>query len=49
MYARPIQVQTKVHFEILQFLVVSYDMGLLRCSMDVYLIVVVYVHCLSNY
>ena len=25
MYARPIQVQTKVHFKILHFLVVTYD------------------------
>ena len=27
MYARPIQVQTKVHFKILHFLVVTYDVG----------------------
>ena len=26
MYGRPIQVETKVHFKILQFLVVTYDM-----------------------
>ena len=27
MYARPIPVQTKVHFQTLQFLAVTYDMG----------------------
>ena len=27
MYARPIPVQTKAHFKILQFLAVKYDMG----------------------
>ena len=36
MNARPIQVQTKVHFKILQYLVVMYDMGLLCCAIDVY-------------
>ena len=30
MYAMPIQVHTKVHFYILQFLVVTYDMFFLR-------------------
>ena len=29
MYARPIPVQTKVHFKNLQFLAVTYDMGVL--------------------
>ena len=32
MHARPIQVQTKVHFKNLQFLAVTYDMGFLRLS-----------------
>ena len=35
MYARPIPVQTKVHFKILQFLAVTYDMGVLSCAFDV--------------
>ena len=48
MYARPIQVQIKVHFKILQFLVVTYDMGFSRCGMDVVQTVVVYFLCLSN-
>ena len=34
MYARPIQVQTKVHFKNLQFLAVTYDMGVLSCAFD---------------
>ena len=47
MYARPEQVQTKVHNTILQFPVVTYDMGFLRCAIDVRM-VVVYFLCLSN-
>ena len=35
MYARPILVQTKVHFKNLQFLAVTYDMGVLSCAFDV--------------
>ena len=35
MYARPIPVQTKVHFKTLQFLAVTYDMGVLICAFDV--------------
>ena len=35
MYARPIPVQTKVHFKNLQFLAVTYDMGVLSCAFDV--------------
>ena len=35
MYARPISVQTKAHFKILQFLAVTYDMGVLSCAFDV--------------
>ena len=35
MYARPIPVQTKVHFKKLQFLAVSYDMGVLSFAFDV--------------
>ena len=35
MYARSIQVKTKVHFKILNlFFVVTYDMGFLRCAID---------------
>ena len=32
MYARPIPIQTKVHFKNLQFLAVKYDMGFLNCD-----------------
>ena len=35
MYARPIPVQTKVYFKILQFLAVTYDMEVLICAFDV--------------
>ena len=35
MYARLIPVQRKVHFENLQFLAVTYDMGVLICAFDV--------------
>ena len=35
MYAMPIPVQTKVHFENLQFLAVTYDMGFLSFAFDV--------------
>ena len=35
MYARPIPVRTKVHFKNLQFLAVTYDMGVLSCAFDV--------------
>ena len=35
MYARPIPVQTKVHFKNLQFLAVTYDMEVLICDFDV--------------
>ena len=35
MYARPIPVQTKVHFTNLQFLAVTYDMGVLSCAFEV--------------
>ena len=36
MYARPLPVQTKVHFENLQFLAVAYDIGFLSCACDVF-------------
>ena len=49
MYARPIQAQTKVHFKILQFLVLTYDMGFLRCVIDIVQMVVVYFLCLSSF
>ena len=35
MYARPIPLQTKVHFKNLQFLAVTYDKGVLSCVFDV--------------
>ena len=35
MYARPIPVQTKVHFKTLKFLAVTYDMEFLRFAFDV--------------
>ena len=34
-YARPIPVQTKVHFKNLQFLAVTYDMGVLNFAFGV--------------
>ena len=48
MYARPIQVQKEVHFKKLQFLVVTYDMGFLRCAIGVVKTIMVYFLCLSN-
>ena len=48
-FARQKQVQTKVHFKILPFLVVTYDMGFLRCAIDVVQTKVVYFLCLSNF
>ena len=36
MYARPIPAQTKVHFKNMQFLAVTYDMGVLNCAFDVF-------------
>ena len=35
MHARPIPGQTKVHFKNLQFLAVTYDMGVLSCAFDI--------------
>ena len=35
MYARPIPVQTKVHFKNLLFLAVMYDIGVLICAFNV--------------
>ena len=35
MYAMPIPVQTNVHFEKLQFLALTYDMGFLRFAFNV--------------
>ena len=35
MYARPLPVQTKVHFKTLQFCAVTHDMGVLICASDV--------------
>ena len=49
MYARTIQEQREVHFKILHMLVVTYDMGFLRCAIDVVQTVVVYFLCLSNF
>ena len=36
MYARPIAVQTKVHFKNLQFLAMTYAMGVLSCAFDIF-------------
>ena len=33
--SRPIPIQTKVHSKNLQFLAVTYDMGVLNCDFDV--------------
>ena len=35
MHTRQIPRQTKVHFKNLQFLAVTYDMGVLSCALDV--------------
>ena len=35
MQARPIPVQTKVHFKNFQFLAMTYDIGVLSCAFDV--------------
>ena len=35
MYARPIPVQTELHFKNLQFLAVTYDIEVLICAFDV--------------
>ena len=35
MYARPILVQTKVHFKNLQFIAVAYDREVLSCAFNV--------------
>ena len=40
--ARPIPVQTKVHFKNLQFLAVTYDMGVLCCAFNVVLMAVMF-------
>ena len=37
MYARPLPVQTKMHFKNLQFLSAAYDMGVSSCAFDVVL------------
>ena len=34
-YARPIPIQTKVHFKNLLFLAVTYEIGILICAFDV--------------
>ena len=34
MFTRPIPIQTNVHFKNLQFLAVTYDMGVLNCDFD---------------
>ena len=48
MYARPIPIQTKMHFKNLQFLAVTYDMGILSCAFDVGETAVCFLLCLSN-
>ena len=49
MYARPMQLQTEVRLKILQFLAVTYDMGIVRCAIDVDEAVAVYFLCLNNF
>ena len=48
-FARPIQVHTNVYFKILQFQVVTYDMGFICCAPDVVQTLVVYFLCLSYF
>ena len=48
LFARPIPVQTIVHFKDLQFLAVTYDMGVLSCAFDVVKTVVCLL-CLRNF
>ena len=50
MYARPIPVQTKLHFKNLQFLAVTYDMGGFKLCFRRFLDGnVFFVLCLSNF
>ena len=42
MYARPLPVQTKVHFKNLLLRAVAYDLGLLSCASDVVLTAVLF-------
>ena len=49
MYARPIPVQRKVYFKNLQFLAVTYDMGVLSCAFDVAKTEVCFYIGLSNF
>ena len=48
MYARPIPVQTKVHFKNLKFLAVTFDMGGLNCTFDVVKMVVCFSFVYAN-
>ena len=49
MYARPEEVQTKVQYTILQFPVVTYDKGFLRCAIHVVRMVVVLFSLFKQY
>ena len=49
MYARPIPVQTKVHFKNLLFLAVTFDMGVISCALDLVKTVVCFFIGLSNF
>ena len=49
MYARPKQVQIRVLFKKLQFLAVTYDMGVLSCAFDVVETVMFFFPCLSSF
>ena len=49
MYGRPIPVQIEVHLINLQFLAVTYAMGVLSCAFDLVNTVVCFFLCLSNF
>ena len=49
MYARPIPVETKVHFRILRYLAVTYDIGGHKLSFRCCLNDSVFFLCLSNF
>ena len=49
MFARPTPIQTKVHFKNLQFIAVTYDMGILNCDFDVILSTVLFFPLLKQF
>ena len=48
-YARPLQVQTKAHFNFLQFLAMTYDMGFYKLCFRRYLILGWFKSFFSNF